>query len=570
GMDHKSFFTSVFARQKELNALTSHPKGERKKLVLRMLGIENIDEIVRKIREDLRHSKDGIESARDELQTEDGRSMIDTLQERLDSLTKEDKELKKKEAARKKELDRAETVHDKLRKQLDRLEKERDRRQGLLQERSSLDATLKALKERQEGLGSELKELEKLEKEIEAQRKKVEKTAQELEGIEERKSKAVTEEAGTRTLLGELGAEQKRLRIELKDIEASIGEISGLGPDSKCPTCDRKLGKTFERLLSTFEAQKRSNEKKQARLREQKEKADSALEELKARLGALDKRASRLQARLKDWELRLTRIERLPEKRKELSGLGSRLDRESKKKKKLEEKLASLKFDEAGFRKLKTQTDDIGRKIRSVDRELETIRVGRARLEERRIGREKELERLKALEISVGKKRKEIELLAHLVGVMDQFKRHLISRIRPALASISSELIADLTDSRYTEIELNQDYEISIRDGASFHNIDRFSGGESDLANLCLRLAISEVIAEKHGTSGFNFVVLDEIFGSQDAGRKRSLLATLSGLSNRFKQIFLITHVEDVKELMGNVVIVKEAQDGTSTAEVSA
>ena len=32
GMDHKSFFISVFARQKELNALTSQPKGERKKM----------------------------------------------------------------------------------------------------------------------------------------------------------------------------------------------------------------------------------------------------------------------------------------------------------------------------------------------------------------------------------------------------------------------------------------------------------------------------------------------------------------------------------------------------------
>jgi exonuclease SbcC len=34
GMDHKSFFISVFARQKELNALTSYPKHQRKSLVL--------------------------------------------------------------------------------------------------------------------------------------------------------------------------------------------------------------------------------------------------------------------------------------------------------------------------------------------------------------------------------------------------------------------------------------------------------------------------------------------------------------------------------------------------------
>jgi exonuclease SbcC len=63
-------------------------------------------------------------------------------------------------------------------------------------------------------------------------------------------------------------------------------------------------------------------------------------------------------------------------------------------------------------------------------------------------------------------------------------------------------------------------------------------------------------------------IVLDEIFGSQDTNRKRQVLVTLNSLSNRFKQIFLITHVEDVKELMGNVIKVTEAQDGTSIAEV--
>ena len=48
GMDHKSFFISVFARQMELNALTSQPKGDRKKLVLRLLDIESVDEAIRR------------------------------------------------------------------------------------------------------------------------------------------------------------------------------------------------------------------------------------------------------------------------------------------------------------------------------------------------------------------------------------------------------------------------------------------------------------------------------------------------------------------------------------------
>ena len=165
-------------------------------------------------------------------------------------------------------------------------------------------------------------------------------------------------------------------------------------------------------------------------------------------------------------------------------------------------------------------------------------------------------------------KKAEAEILATLESIMGDFRKHLISRIRPALSSMSSELLGILTEGRYNEIELNEDYEISIRDAGEMHKLDRFSGGEMDLANLCLRLAISEIIASRYGTNNFDMIVLDEIFGSQDAHRKRALLTTLNGLSNRFKQIFLITHVEDVKELMGNVIQVSENNDGTSQAEV--
>jgi len=98
--------------------------------------------------------------------------------------------------------------------------------------------------------------------------------------------------------------------------------------------------------------------------------------------------------------------------------------------------------------------------------------------------------------------------------------------------------------------------------------VDRFSGGEADLANLSLRLAISRIIADRTGANPINFLILDEIFGSQDPSRKRSVMAALTRLSSQFRQIFLITHIEDIKDLMNNVIRVEESEDGTSTAEL--
>ena len=56
GMDHKSFFTSVFARQKELNALQNVAAGERKKVVLRMLRIDGVDKVLADVRSDRKDS----------------------------------------------------------------------------------------------------------------------------------------------------------------------------------------------------------------------------------------------------------------------------------------------------------------------------------------------------------------------------------------------------------------------------------------------------------------------------------------------------------------------------------
>jgi exonuclease SbcC len=110
---------------------------------------------------------------------------------------------------------------------------------------------------------------------------------------------------------------------------------------------------------------------------------------------------------------------------------------------------------------------------------------------------------------------------------------------------------------------------MQIDDQGTAYPIDRFSGGESDLANLSLRLAISRIIADRTGATPINFLILDEIFGSQDPNRKRSVLTALSRLSTQFRQIFLITHIEDIKDALNYVIRVEEQEDGTSKAELA-
>jgi len=163
--------------------------------------------------------------------------------------------------------------------------------------------------------------------------------------------------------------------------------------------------------------------------------------------------------------------------------------------------------------------------------------------------------------------KKAVHYLGMLSEVMTSFRTYLISRIRPTLSTYSSDFFERLTDGKYRELELDENYNLLVYDNGNAYGIERFSGGEEDLANLCLRLAISEVITERSG-GVFNFIVLDEIFGSQDMFRRQNIMRALNGLSSKFRQIFLITHVEDVKDDMENIIFVTENEDSISTVKM--
>jgi len=122
---------------------------------------------------------------------------------------------------------------------------------------------------------------------------------------------------------------------------------------------------------------------------------------------------------------------------------------------------------------------------------------------------------LKKAKIRINNENIKIRNLKMLYHFMISFRSHLILRIRPILSSYAADFFSKLTDGKYQDIELDELYNIIIYDNGVPYNIKRFSGGEEDLANLCLRLSISEVITERAGGL-FNFIILDEIFGSQD------------------------------------------------------
>ena len=163
-------------------------------------------------------------------------------------------------------------------------------------------------------------------------------------------------------------------------------------------------------------------------------------------------------------------------------------------------------------------------------------------------------------------KQLEIERRVHdeLDAAYGELRAELNARLRPELGEIAGSFLTDLTDDRYNEFELDENYEIILIGGGVPRQV--ISGGEEDLANLVLRLAVSQLIAERSGQP-FSLLVLDEVFGSLDEQRRTNVVELLRRLQDRFEQVIVITHIDGVRDGLDRVLEVS-VDDETGRAIV--
>jgi DNA repair protein SbcC/Rad50 len=170
--------------------------------------------------------------------------------------------------------------------------------------------------------------------------------------------------------------------------------------------------------------------------------------------------------------------------------------------------------------------------------------------------------------LEIGRLREALTGLEKLSLLFADIRVYLIGRIRPALSRQTSQLFYEMTGGRYQEVELDEDYNLCLYDRGELFPAGRFSGGEVDLLNLCFRLAISVEMASTAGIEQ-SFIILDEIFGSQDRRRQQLIVEGLNRLKSRFRQIIIISHIEEVKEMSEHIISVEVDGAGVSRAVMS-
>ena len=678
GMDYDSFYTSIVAKQQELNALSNKSPAERKKSMLRMLKIDLLEEAIKRVREDRRNKEKILEYMRKSLkdieemerERENKKRILEEYRFRKEEKEKRVAELEKKlremEERRRREKEKAVKFNE-LEKRRKLLEERKNMKEILLKQkteekqqlmkksgeyenlksaiiqydevskkREEMENDRKKYYER-ENLRKEISilqnEIEKIEKEIAELNKKLieeEKYRKEFESIKAEIEKIDGEIGEIENKLREGMAEKKAITGKMEEISKKIETIQKLGPESNCPTCGRPLKEKYEEIIKNFniefeEQAKRKQiieeniqklEEKREELRNKKEKFVLEIEELekifleyrviKERIENSRRERQEKEGRMEEVEKKIQEMgeirfnedeyERVTEEFRRLRGLYEKaivIENEVRRIPEVEEEIKAIKeeiefimkeigeclkeielldFNMERYEEIEKEYEDIRREFHATREELIKLK-GEIEFIQKDIERiSEEIEEQKKQREEIKKMKKEIANLEMLAGdrdtgLLNQFKNYLISKIGPLLSHYASHFFSTFTNGKYKDIEIDENYNIWIYDRGEKFELDRFSGGEKDLANLSLRLAISQLIAQRADVS-LNFIALDEIFGSQDRERRKNVLNALAELKKQFKQILLITHIEEIKDSMEYILKVYEDEEGISHVEM--
>jgi len=436
--------------------------------------------------------------------------------------------------------------------------------------------------------------------------------AKEVEGRLQLADRAVEEER-TAWVRDRQYAETKRTELLklYEEVKEQRDQIVKLGPDGTCPTCKRPLGAEYAAVLAILDRQlevitgdgkyfrqrleqlaqppEKLREAEAAReavveesrrasarageLRAQGEERQRAATELDtARRRAADL-ARQLRARPTGYdtarhdalraelaklepvaleaaalEERARRAEHLV---KEAEQAEQQLSVSERRVRELSEAVRDEGFSEAGYKQAKDRFDRAVGALREAELAVVEARGDLSRAEDDvREAQRRESERAER-ERQIATVRARQRLHNELDRAFSDLRGELNARMRPEIAELASGFLADLTDGRYEELDLTEDYTVTVLEGGVPKPV--ISGGEEDLANLVLRLAISQMIAERAGQP-LSLLVLDEIFGSLDESRRQHVVGLLRRLADRFPQVILITHIEQVREGLDRVI----------------
>ena len=458
-----------------------------------------------------------------------------------------------------------------------------DRRQeriaALGSELAALDDQLQKMRVRYKALGEEIAPLQQVHQELaagEARVAQLRQAAAEAESLAEQLA-ALNRELGDqsyapdeRERLHKLGGEIELLGYSSAEHEALRRKLAQLRPVEAEHARLQDAKSQADRLQSEWAAAQNQLERAERQLveagyaQEEREQLGQVEQQLAA-LGydsAEHQRLRQQQDDLRDSARQFERLQHARQRRALASESRVRYEAEAST---LAQQLQTIKEEKEKLHERAGDLEGVDRRLGENQARLEKLRAERDQLLQRWGNLEALCSRCAELALERDALRQDLQGTQRQVWIYHQLDRAfgkdgiqalIIENAVPQIAEEANAILARLTDNRIqVAFESLRDLkkggtretlDVKIADEIGERSYHLYSGGEAFRTNFALRIALSKVLAMRSGTR-LHTLFIDEGFGTQDEQGLEQLIEAIQKISEDFKKVLIVTHLDQLK-----------------------
>ncbi len=233
----------------------------------------------------------------------------------------------------------------------------------------------------------------------------------------------------------------------------------------------------------------------------------------------------------------------LPEVEARLSACEQALDERRGQEKSLNDRVAGLSM-----------------RLQQLDEQEEGLRGKRAEL----AAAEQEADAYAELGRLFGKAGIQAMLIDNALPELEQGANRILARM-----SDSGMQVQFATQTQGSKGDLLETLDIRIADARGTRPYEMFSGGEAFRVNFAIRIALSQLLAERAGTQ-LRMLMIDEGFGTQDSQGREQLVEAINSISADFERIIVVTHIDELKDMFPTRIDVIKGLDGSQVTVTAA
>ena len=318
----------------------------------------------------------------------------------------------------------------------------------------------------------------------------------------------------------------------------SIGSLDTLGKENEAV---EKLNKIIKSIDDEVEKIKQLMEKDSSL------KTDMEEEELKEKISYLkdkDKRYNQLKGAIIQKN---NIISQLDSYEKELRWKESKI-------KKIKENIEICKYNEELYQNILTYYNQLEKKVAELSNNIFEIKGKTTEIKSSVISINKKLDENKEYEKKLDNVDEYLKLLIEIRSLYgkDGIQRDLRSKSRPLIQKNTVKFF-ERFNFNYSDLTIDEDYNISVYGPEGETNLDMVSGGEKIAIALALRLGITQLMS----SGNLETILLDEPTIHLDKYRRSELIELLMNMSV-IPQMIIVTHDNELENAAENIIKVKK------------